>query len=82
MAYKGKTGPREYTQRRYLGEDPLTINHWPKTGPNGEQTGLIAEMETIIPKDYGIEIINTTVDSAMRCFPVMDLNEAITASRG
>jgi len=80
MRYLGKTGPREYTRRRYLGEDPLTINHWPRTGPNGEQTGLIKEMETIKPADYGIEIINCTPGSAMDCFPMGSLNEAIAAS--
>jgi len=80
MRYLGKTGPSTYTRRRYLDEDPLTINHWPQTGPNGEQTGLIKEMETIVPADYGIEIINCTVDSAMHCFPMMDLREAIRVS--
>ena len=80
MRYLGKTGPRQYTRRRYLGEDPLTINHWPQTGPNGEQTGLIKEMETIRPADYGIEIINCTPDSAMHCFPMGELSEEITAS--
>jgi len=75
MRYLGKTGPREYVRRRYLEEDPLTLNHWPRTGPNGEQEGLIREMNTIKPKDYGIEIINTTIDSAMHCFPMGDLAE-------
>lgn len=75
MRYWGKTGPSTYTRRRYLDEDPLTINHWPRTGPNGEQTGLIKEMETIHPEDYGIEIINCTVDSAMRCFEMGDLED-------
>ena len=81
MRYLGKTGPSTYTRRRYLDEDPLTINHWPQTGPNGEQTGLIKEMETIVPADYGIEIINCTPGSAMHCFPFGDLNEEIAASR-
>ena len=80
MRYLGKTGPREYTRRRYLDEDPLTINHWPQTGPDGEQTGLIAEMETIHPEDYDIEIINCTPGSAMKCFPMGELSAEITAS--
>jgi len=77
MRYLGKTGPRSYTKRRYLGEDPLTLNHWPQTGENGEQTGLIAEMATIHPADYNIEIINCTKDSAMLCFEFGDLEDYV-----
>ena len=47
-------------KRHYFGEDALTEKHWPRTGPNGECEGLIREMETIQPEDYGIEIINCT----------------------
>ena len=79
MQFKGKVDNRRYEQpRHFFGEDPLTSNHWPKTGPNGELTGLIKEMETIKPEDYGIEIINCTPDSAMTCFPMMDLDKALT----
>jgi hypothetical protein len=80
MRYLGKTGPQTYTRRRYLDEDPLTLNHWPRTGPNGEQTGLIKEMETIHPEDYGIEIINCTPDSAMTCFPMGDLGDEMVST--
>lgn len=66
--------------RRYLGEDELTRNHWPMTGPNGEMHGLIREMETIHPEDYGIEIINCSPGSAMKCFPMMDLEDALKTS--
>lgn len=79
MRYWGKQGPRTYEKRRYLGEDELTLHHWPQTGPNGEQTGLIKEMETIRPDAYGIEIVNCTPGSAMKCFPFGDLREQITA---
>jgi len=80
MRFHGKKSPKEYTKRRYLGEDPLTLNHWPRTGDNGELAGLIKEMETIKPEDYGIEIINCTSGSAMHCFPMGELNAEITAS--
>ena len=80
LRYWGKTGERQYKRRRYLDEDVLTLNHWPKSGPNGEQTGLIAELETIHPEDYDIKIVNCTKDSALTCFPMGDLNEEITAS--
>ena len=82
MRFHGKKSRTEYEKRRYLGEDELTRNHWPMTGDNGEMEGLIREMETIKPEDYGIEIINCTVGSAMQCFPFGDLNEEIAASRG
>lgn len=59
--------------RHYFGEYPKELQHWPKTGPNGEFTGLIKEMETIKPTDYGIEIINCTPESALTCFPMMTL---------
>jgi len=56
-------------KRHYFGEYPPPLLHFPKTGPNGEMTGLIKEMETIKPEIYGIEIINCTPGSAMKCFP-------------
>lgn len=65
-------------RRHYFGEYPKNLQHWPKTGPNGEFTGLIKEMETIKPDDYGIEIINCTPESALKCFPMMDLSRFIS----
>ena len=64
-------------ERHYFGEDALTKGHHPRTGPQGQWNGLIEEMETINPDDYGIEIVNCTPDSAMTCFPAMDLSEAL-----
>ena len=79
MRFPGKVSDRKYTQkRRYLGEDPLTSNHWPKTEANGDLGGLIREVETIIPEDYGIEIINCTPNSALKCFPMMELSDCLT----
>lgn len=79
MRFHGKTGPRSFERRRYLGEDPLTENHWPRTGPDGEMEGLIREMETINPDDYGIRIINCTRGSALKCFPMQDLRDALAS---
>jgi hypothetical protein len=80
MRFPGKITDRNYTEpRHFFGEDELTKTHWPKTDPNGDLGGLIKEMETIIPSDYGIEIINATPNSAMTCFPMMSLDDAITA---
>ena len=78
MRFPGKVDRYHYTgKRRFFGGDALTEKHWPMTGSNGELSGLIREMETIRPEDYGIEIINCTPDSAMKCFPMMPLDEAL-----
>lgn len=65
MRYKEK--------RHFFGEYPDKMRHFPRTGPQGELDGLIKEMETINPQRYGVEIINCTPDSAMKCFPFGDL---------
>jgi hypothetical protein len=46
-------------------------------GPNGELIGLIKEMETIHPSDYGIEIINCTPGSALTHFPMGELRDYV-----
>ena len=78
MRFPGKISDKEYTgKRHYFGEYESAMQHWPRTESNGDLGGLIREMETIKPEKYGIEIINCTPDSAMTCFPMMDLDEAI-----
>lgn len=79
MRYPGKVTDRRYNGlRHYFGEYPKHLQHWPKTGDNGEFTGLIKEMETIRPKDYGIKIINCTEGSALKCFPMMSLSRFLS----
>jgi hypothetical protein len=76
MRYPGKIDRYNFTEKRhFFGEDSLTKKHYPNTGPNGEFTGLIKEMETIKPEEYGIEIINCTPNSAMTCFPFGNLKD-------
>ena len=78
MRFPGKVDRYKFKgKRHYFGEDKLTQKHWPMTGPDGECEGLIREMETIKPKDYGIEIVNCSPGSAMRCFPMIPLDEAL-----
>jgi hypothetical protein len=77
MRFRGKVDRHTYERRRYLGEDQITAGHWPQTGPNGELEGLIREVETIRPEDYGIEILNCTPGSALRCFPAAELRDAL-----
>jgi len=78
MRFDGKITDRQYTgKRHYFGEYPQALEHWPRTGPNGELSGLIREVETIKPSDYGIEIINCTPESALTCFPMGKLEDYI-----
>jgi hypothetical protein len=77
MRYHGKNNRYNYEKRHFFGEYPAELQHWPQTGPDGELTGLIKEMETIKPADYGIEIINCTPGSAMKCFPEKSLDEVL-----
>ena len=87
MRYPGKldnsnknyAGPRHFfADPGYPpGEDVLTVTHWSKTDDSGKKFGLIREMETIHPADYGIEIINATPGSAMECFPMADLESCL-----
>jgi len=84
MSYGPKMDPNDLRgtyigKRRYLGEDTLTENHWPMTGPCGEFVGLIREMETIHPEAYGVEIWNCTPGSAMHCFKMENLDDALAA---
>lgn len=65
-------------KRHYFGEYPESMQHWTKNiGENGEILGLIKEMETINPSDYGIEIINCTPNSALTHFPMDKLENHI-----
>jgi len=79
MRYAGKINRHAYAApRHYFGEYPSHLQHWPMTGPDGELEGLIREMQTITPADYGVEIINCTERSAMRCFPYRSLSACLT----
>ena len=78
MRYPDKVTDKDYrSPRHYFGEYANNLQHWPRTGAQGELEGLIKEMETIKPEDYGIEIINCTPDSAMTCFPMGNLEDYV-----
>jgi len=69
---------RHSGKRHYFGEYPQALHHVTKNlGPDGELLGLIKEMETINPDDYGIEIINCTPNSALTHFPMGNLDDHI-----
>jgi len=50
------------------GEYPKGLYHNPRTGPNGEFTGLIKQFETIDEKDLGIKVYNLCPISALEHF--------------
>lgn len=63
--------------RHFFGEYPEKLQHWTKTGigPNGELLGLLECYKTIIPKTYGIRIINCSPDSALDFFEMGELDD-------
>ena len=80
MIFRGKVDRRTYTApRRYFDEDSITRNHWPNTDPDGSLGGLIREMETIKPADYGVDIVNCSPGSAMKCFRMSEIEREIEA---
>lgn len=58
--------------RHYFGEYPKPLQHFPRTGPNGEFTGLIKQFETIDCDALGLTVYNCTPGSALRHFPGVD----------
>lgn len=82
MHYSGKISDNKYTNKRhYFGEYPSELQHWPRTDSDGALGGLIKEVETIKPEDYGIEIINCTAHSSLKCFPFQSLSEFLNDSK-
>ena len=60
--------------------------HWFGAHPDGmevnsDYSSFMARFATIYPPDYGIEIWNVTRDTAMRCFPLYDLDGVVEALR-
>jgi hypothetical protein len=58
-------------RRHFFGDHPEGLNR------SGSYSGFVQNYETIKPADYGIEIINATPDSALKCFPKMGLADAL-----
>lgn len=58
-------------KRHFFGDHPQGLNR------SGNYTGFVGNFKTIKPNDYGIEIVNTTPQSALKMFPVMTLEEAL-----
>jgi hypothetical protein len=62
--------------RHFFGEYPKGLQHWPKTGPDGQMTGLLDIYETIDLRALGLEIVNCTPGSALTRFGYQNLEEA------
>lgn len=76
VGYDLRYPPRD--RRHYFGEYPVALRHYPKTGPDGEMTGLLDIYETIDTRALGLEIVNCTPGSALKRFPFMDIQEALS----
>jgi hypothetical protein len=61
--------------RHYFGEYPKKLYHNPRTGPNGEFTGLIRQFETIDEDDLGIKVYNLCPTSALDHFEKGTIND-------
>lgn len=62
-------------RRHYFGEYPAALYHNPKTGPNGEFTGLIRQFNTIDESDLGIKVYNLCPTSALEHFEKGTIHE-------
>lgn len=60
--------------RHYFGEYPKALYHNPRTGPNGEFTGLIKCFETIDEADLGARFYNYCPTSALEHFEKRSLD--------
>lgn len=58
-------------QRHWFGDHPGVLN------ASSNYADFIRHFETINPKDYGIEIINCSRQTALQCFPREDLDAAL-----
>jgi hypothetical protein len=59
------------TKKHWFGDHPGDMN----VGSN--YTDYINAFNQIKPADYGIEILNCTRSTALRCFPIHDLDEVL-----
>lgn len=77
--YNGKNSQIGSTPRHYFGEYDAELQHWPSVKiKNGVFTELIEQFEKVKEINTDIEIINCTPNSAMTCFPMIELNECLS----
>jgi hypothetical protein len=80
--YDGRERTAGSTPRHYFGEYPSLMRHWPKVSiTNGVLHGLIDVYRRVAEQNL-VEIINCTPDSALDCFPRMNIDDvALGTSR-
>lgn len=80
---KNYNGPKKQAggNRHYFGEYPKTLQHWSvspsSVDKNGVLIGLIKMYETINCRQLGVNIVNCTVGSALKVFPLSTLEKEL-----
>lgn len=81
--YNGRKKEVGSTPRHFFGEYPKEMQHWPsvKIGLSepGVLDGLIEKYQLMIPdlEDLGVEVVNCTPGSALKCFRQSTLEEEL-----
>lgn len=81
--YDGKNKKAGSTPRHYFGEYPKSMQHFPQSlksiNKNGEIIGLIKNYEAMIPdlNKQGVEVINCTPNSSLKCFKVSTIEKEL-----
>lgn len=73
--YDGKTHNPGSTPRHFFGEYPEEMQHWPS---EKVEKGIHVELRDLyraVAKQGLVEIINCTPDSAIDCFPMVDIED-------
>lgn len=77
--YDGRNRRVGSSPRHYFGEYTPELQHWPSVKiKNGVFTELIEQFEKVKEINRDVEIINCSPGSAMKCFPMMSLEEALS----
>ena len=71
--YDGKARQVGSGPRHFFGEYEKALEHWPSVSvKDGVHVQLVRQYESVAKQGL-VEIVNCTPDSAIRCFPVMDI---------
>lgn len=73
--YNGKTQDVGSTPRHYFGEYPAVMQHWPSVSVRDGVHVELLDLYRSVAKQGAVEIINCTPDSAIDCFPHMDISK-------
>ena len=73
--YSGSEKRVGSSPRHYFGEYPSDLLHWPKVSVRGGVHVELVRLYESVARQGLVEIINCTPDSAVKCFPMMDVAE-------